>query len=247
MSKKTPAGPPLKAVFFDIDDTLYSTSEFAKTARLNSVHAMIRAGLRMKVPECFRELTQIIEEFGPNFEHHYDKLLLRVPRELYAGRNPAIIVAAAVVAYHETKTTQLKPYKDVTEVLQILKQTDLLLGVITDGWEIKQAEKLIRLKLLDYIHPQAIFITGQIGIGKSNIKIYQGACESLGLSPESCMYVGDNPINDIDTPNKLGMITVLNRRSGKYLTVTGKTEPRHVIHDMWELLEILQRDYNIAV
>lgn len=237
----------LKAIFFDIDDTLYSTSEFAKTARLNSVHAMIGAGLRMKVADCFRELKQIIDEFGPNFEHHYNKLLLRISSDLYAGINSAVIVAAAVVAYHETKVHQLKPYEDVKEVLQTLKAAGLPLGVITDGLEIKQAEKLIRLKLLDYIDPQAIFITGQIGIGKTNVKIYENACQTLGFPPTSCMYVGDNPINDIDPPNKIGMITVLNRRSGKYLSVTGKTEPRHVVHDMWEFLDILRRLYNVTV
>ena len=237
----------LKAIFFDIDDTLYSTSEFANSARLNSVHAMIDAGLDMKVADCFNELKQIIAEFGSNFDHHYDKLLLRVPKKIYADVNPAVIIAASVVAYHETKVSQLRPYDDVMEVLQTLKQAGLSIGIITDGLEIKQAEKLIRLKLLDYIDSQAIFITGQIGIGKTNVKIYKNACKSLNLPPVSCMYVGDNPINDVDPPNKIGMVTVLNRRSGKYLGVTGKTEPAHVIHDMWELLEILRRDYNVIV
>jgi FMN phosphatase YigB (HAD superfamily) len=32
--------PDLKAIFFDIDDTLFSTSEFANKARENAVEAM---------------------------------------------------------------------------------------------------------------------------------------------------------------------------------------------------------------
>lgn len=242
----TPSSSTLNAIFFDIDDTLYSTSEFAKTARLNSVHAMIRAGLQMKVADCFIELNRIIKKFGPNYDHHYDKLLLSIPQEWYSGRNPAIIVAAAVVAYHQTKVSQLKPYEDVIEVIQTLKKAGITLGIITDGLETKQAEKLIRLKILDYINPQAIFITGQIGIQKNDVKLYQNACESLNIPPTSCMYVGDNPINDIDPPNKIGMITVLNQRSGKYLGVKGETEPTHIIHDMWELLVILRHDYNVV-
>jgi putative hydrolase of the HAD superfamily len=244
-----PSTPTLEAIFFDIDDTLYSTSEFAKTARLNSVRAMIREGLQIDEDSCFKELTEIVEEFGSNFKHHYDKLLLRIPKESYADKNPAVIIAAAVVAYHDNTKIKLKShaYEDVPEVLNILKQTGLLLGVITDGLEIKQAEKLIRLKLLEYFNPKAIFITNQIGIGKSNFKIYKNACESLNLPPTSCVYVGDNPKNDIDPPNKIGMITVLNKRGGKYSGVTGQTEPTHVIHDMWELLEILRHDYNVIV
>ena len=35
----------LKAVLFDIDDTLFSTTHFARTARRNAVRAMVAAGL----------------------------------------------------------------------------------------------------------------------------------------------------------------------------------------------------------
>ena len=210
--------PELKAIFFDIDDTLFSTFEFAKAARLNSVYAMIRAGLKCNVNECIQELNEVTEEFGSNYEHHYDRLLLRLPKESYKDINPAIIVAAGVVAYHQTKNSSLKPYDDVVEILRILSKTELILGIITAGLKIKQAEKLVRLDLLKYLNPRAIFITDQIGIGKPNIKLYKNACDTLNLDPKFSMYVGDNPISDIDPPNKLGMITVLNRRSGKYLT-----------------------------
>ena len=60
----------LKAIFFDIDDTFYSTSEFSKTARLNSVYAMIEAGLKISVTDCFDELREVIAEFGANFGNH---------------------------------------------------------------------------------------------------------------------------------------------------------------------------------
>lgn len=237
----------LKAIFFDVDDTLYSTSEFAKAARLNSVYAMIRAGLRCNVNECIQELKEVTEEFGPNYENHYDRLLLRLPKENYEGINPAVIVAAGVVAYHKTKNSSLKPYDDVVETMRILSRTELILGIITAGLKIKQAEKLVRLDLLKFLDPRAIFITDQIGIGKPNVKLYKNACDSLGLQPHSCMYVGDNPLSDIDPPNRLGMLTVLNRRGGKYLSVQGKTTPRHTITDMWELLKIVKEEYKIPL
>jgi putative hydrolase of the HAD superfamily len=237
----------LKAVFFDIDDTLFSTSEFAKAARLNSVYAMIRAGLKCNVNECIQELKEVIEEFGSNYEHHYDRLLLRLPKESYKDVNPAVIVAAGVVAYHQTKSSSLKPYDDVIETLRILSNTNLILGIITAGLKIKQAEKLVRLDLLKYLSPKAIFITDQIGIGKPNVKLYKNACEALELDPKSCMYVGDNPISDIDPPNTLGMFTILSRRSGKYLSIVGKTSPTYTISDMWDLLKIIKEDFGISV
>ncbi|MFH0926743.1 MAG: HAD-IA family hydrolase [bacterium] len=237
----------LKALFFDIDDTLYSTSEFANTARLNSVQAMINAGLKVELTECFREMTEVIKEFGSNFGFHYDKLLLRLPKETYTGVNPAVIIAAGMVAYHETKFKSLKPYEDVIEIFQLLSKTKLVIGIITAGLQIKQAEKLVRLNLLKYINPQAIFITDQIGIGKSNEKLYRTACELIGILPHNCMYVGDNPFCDVDPVKRIGMISVLNRRSGKYMEVKGQEAPDYIIHNMWELVEILRNRYNVKV
>lgn len=137
----------LSAIFFDIDDTLYSTTEFAVQARRNSVNAMIRAGLRMDPEECLRELNEVIGEFSSNYEQHFDKLLLRIPQKCYDGINPGILIASAVVAYHDTKVQQLVPFPNVPEVLERLSQTNLILGVITDGRDIKQAEKLVRLRV----------------------------------------------------------------------------------------------------
>lgn len=214
-------------------------------ARLNSVYAMLEAGLQMSVRECIEELREVIEEFGSNFGHHYDRLLLRIPKEKYGDVNPAVIVAAGVVAYHETKYKNLKPYEDVLEVLRILSSTDLILGVITAGLMHKQAEKLVRLKILDYLTSNAIFITDQIGIGKPNVKLYKNAYKRLGLKAEECMYVGDNPVSDIDPTNRLGMVTVLNRRGGKYMETKGESEPDYIIHDMWELLDILKKKFGI--
>jgi putative hydrolase of the HAD superfamily len=235
----------LGAIFFDIDDTLYSTSNFAARARNNSIAALIKTGLDLPRDIVSKELSEIITEFSSNYEQHYDKLLLRVPYRCYEGINPAILTASAVVAYHQTKFRELKPYPDVLAVLKILARTDLIRGVITSGLAIKQAEKIIRLKIYHLLTPRAIFISDQIGINKPNIKLYQRACSDLNIQPSEAMYVGDNPLTDIDPPNRLGMITVQSKRSGKYTALKGKTKPRYQINNFWELLTILKKDFNL--
>lgn len=237
----------LKAIFLDIDDTLFSTSEFADLARWNAVNAMVRAGVKIKPEDLKAELEEVISEFSSNYEHHYEKLLLRIPRRLYKKINPAIIVAAGVVAYHNTKFEQLEPYEDVLEVLKILSNSNLTLGVITAGLTIKQSEKLIRLGLLEYFNPNAIFISEQIGISKPNIKLYQRACSDLNLRPGETMYVGDAPLHDVDPPNRIGMITVHNRRGGKHLDQKAETRPQYTIHNFWDLLDLLQKDFKIEL
>ena len=239
--------PELKAIFFDIDGTLFSTSEFAARARHAAVDAMIGAGLRLEHDELYAELSEVIREFSSNHDSHFDKLLVRLPRRVTKGLNAAMVIAAGVVAYHETKSRQLEPYEDAVEALRRLAQTDLLLGVITEGLAVKQAEKLVRLRLADFFAPQAIFISHQLGISKPNTKLYQRACGDLNLKPSSCMYIGDNPLTDIDPANKVGMITVRIKRDEKFLRSSGETEAQHEIQNYWDLLELLRSDYGVAV
>lgn len=235
----------LKALFFDIDDTLFSTTEFAEQARRESITQMIRYGLKVSENDALYELKEVINEFTSNYHSHFDKLLLRFPSSAFAGVNPAIIIAAGVVGYHQTKFEKLKPYPDVVEVLEILSGTPLILGVISAGLAVKQAEKLVRLDLVKYIDPKAIFISEQIGISKPNIKLYQKACQTLNLEPEEVMYIGDNPVMDIDPTNSLGMITVLNRRSSQHGFSEGKTKPDYEIQNFHDLLAILKRDFGL--
>ena len=237
----------LKAVFFDVDDTLYSTSEFAQRARSNSLDSLISMGLKAKKEELQRELDEVIREFTSNYEHHFDQLLMRLPERLKGDVNPALLTASAVVAYHDTKFSELVAYEDVLDVLRVLAQTDLVLGVITDGPVIKQAEKLIRLGVLPYLHARGIFITHQMGYSKTNVKLYERVCREFELRPETVMYVGDNPINDVDPPNAVGMVTVRCRRGGKYSELSGNTQAVHEIHNFYDLLELLKTQYGVGV
>ncbi|MBI4712242.1 MAG: HAD-IA family hydrolase [Planctomycetes bacterium] len=230
----------MKAIFFDIDDTLYSTSDFARRARENSLRAMINLGLKLPLNTLVKELNEVISEFSSNYEHHFDKLLVRIPSRYYQSINPTTLVAAAVIAYHQTKSKELKPYPDALKALKALARTDLLRGVISDGLTIKQMEKLLRLGIYPLFSPGAIFISEQVGINKPNPKLYQRICSELTLMPQDIMYVGDNPLLDIDPANKIGMITVLFRRSKKYLAVKGKTKPRYQIDNFNQLLNILK-------
>lgn len=237
----------LKGIFFDVDDTLYSTSEFAELARSQALDAMIAAGLGMERKLLQEELDEVISEFTSNYEHHFDKLLLRIPKRFYRGVNPAVIVAAGVIAYHETKIRRLAPYEDAVEVLRLLSKTPLILGVITEGLEVKQAEKLVRMRITQFLSPAAIFISNQIGISKPNPKIYQRVCSDLNLKPSETMYVGDNPLHDVDPPNQIGMHTVRMRRGGKYYHTEGKSQAHREVQNFWDLLDYLRQELNVQV
>ena len=229
----------LDAIFFDVDDTLFSTTRFAETARRNSIRAMIDLGLNIEFEEAYRELLEVIAEFSSNYPNHYDKFLSRLPASALQGCKSSLLVAAAVVAYHETKFRELATYEDVLEALRLLAKTDLVMGIITSGLRIKQAEKIIRLRIWPYLDKRAIFITDEIGIGKPNPKLFLKACDLCGLDPERTMYVGDHPIHDIDPANRVGMVSVWNKREGKHIVLKGRTQPDYTIYNFLDLLDLL--------
>ncbi len=237
----------LQAVLFDIDDTLFSTTQFAKMARGNAVRAMIEYGLQATEAQALAELQEVIFEFSSNYGQHFDKLLMRLSGGNLHPARQSMIVSAGVVAYHDTKFQGLELFSDVKPLLVGLKSCGIRIGVITHGWTAKQTEKLIRLGLVPVLFtPDSVFISDSVGINKPNPKLYLTALAGLGLeNPSQVMYVGDNPKNDIAPPMGLGMKTVWSRRASR----TKKTEIKatHEVADFIELAEILRSEYQIPL
>ena len=84
----------LDAIFFDIDDTLFSTTVFADKARRNAIDAMIRAGLNASRQDAMRELEDVIQEFSSNYSGHFDKVLDRLGPDSHSGSNRAVTSAS---------------------------------------------------------------------------------------------------------------------------------------------------------
>lgn len=239
------AKKPLKAVFFDVDDTLFSSTEFSTNARRESARAMIKAGLSIDEESLLAELDEVIREFGSNDEKHFDKLLKRMPEGTYPEGARLFIIMAGVIAYHHCKFHNFKPYEDALEVMRRMRDSGLRLGIISAGVPAKQVEKILRLNLLPLVDPNQIFITESVGIAKTNPKIYMRACRSINANPVECAYVGDNPLVDVDIPHRIGMRTFFSRRGGKYENLSGEAQADHVIHNFWDLWDILEREYEI--
>jgi putative hydrolase of the HAD superfamily len=226
----------LKAVFFDIDDTLYDSTTLARRARLNSIRAMIDAGLKERdEAKLYSLLQKIIKKFGSNYPRHYDELL----RELGLPWNPKI-VAAGVVAYEHTKFGYLKPFPGVVPTLIELRQR-FRLGVISNGLAIKQWEKLINLSLHHFF--DVVVTSEEVGCEKPSREIFEVAVRRLGVACEECVMVGDRIDTDIAGGKRAGMRTVWLRR-GKYASAEPRNEeerPDAVIREIVELPEALKK------
>jgi putative hydrolase of the HAD superfamily len=218
----------MKHVFFDIDDTLFPSTEFSALARRNAINAMIGMGLRAGYEDASSRLNAIIGRKGSNYGHHFDDLC----KELKAAR-PARYVAAAVAAYHDTKTAIL-PYPTVPLTLMKLRQKGYKLYAATNGDPIKQWDKLIRLRIALYFDD--VFVSEELGMEKGT-EFYKKLLKLLGAKPTECVMVGDREDADILPPKSLGMATV-RVLSGKYANVPSNAD--FVIKDVAELVTIAE-------
>lgn len=231
----------LQAIFFDIDNTLFATRTFVAGARRAAITAMCEAGLRGDIDHLLEQLAEVVAEFGSNDSGHFAKLLKRLPPESLGGRDPLILEAAGIVGYQQTKFRKYKPHEDVLEVLGELARSRLILGILSNGRAIKQAEKLVRLGVLPYLDSEAIFISEAQGVAKPNPRAFMAPCQKFDLEPESVMIVGDHPEMDVEPTRKLGMISVQNCRNIE----TARRHPGadYHINNFWDLQDILREDF----
>jgi len=97
-------------------------------------------------------------------------------------------------------------FDDVEETLQKIKERNIKLGIMTNGTSESQRGKLRRFDIEKYF--DYIFIEGEVGYGKPDIKIYEYILQTTGVECNKIIMVGDNLVWDIEPPQKLGIYTI---------------------------------------
>lgn len=77
------------------------------------------------------------------------------------------------------------------------------LGMITNGLPDVQWEKINRTGIAPLF--EAIIVSGEVGYGKPDLRIYQDAMSRLQVAPGECLMVGDNLLKDVLAPQELGI------------------------------------------
>jgi len=175
-----------------------------------------------------------VEKYGSNYDEHFDRLL----ETLGYTRDPKII-AAGIVAYHDTKLAYIKPNPDVIPTLIALRDEGCKLGIVSNGRSVKQWEKLIRLGLHHFF--DAVIISEDVGSEKPQSKIFRVAIEELGVKPEETIYVSDDLETDVLGANKAGLISIRVIKQKHEEPILNKDmRPKFTITKISELLSILE-------
>lgn len=213
------------AICFDLDDTLYDYLRYAQSG-LDEVGAYLEA------------LTG--RQYGAElFDIYFEDGITDEPFDVLVERHglPPELVDEMVEAYHGA-TGPLQPYPETEPVLAELTET-YPLGCITDARE--GHAKLQRLGLREYF--DEVLVTQSIGRSKEEPAAFEHLLSKLSASPQSTVYVGDDPRVDFRAPNELGMTTVRLRR-GRYADLEPDDRdaaPDHEIRQLDALPNLLTR------
>lgn len=221
----------IRAVFFDMDDTLYDTSGFAAIARRAAVKSMVHNGLKCTEEEGYGKLMEIVKEKGSNYDKHFNILVEKIN-----GKPDPLIVVNGIITYHNTKFAMLKLEPETFSILLYLKSKGYKVGLITNGKELKQWEKLVRLGMYPFFDD--VVTSESVGIEKPDPKIFKIAMERLGVTSGTSLMVGNNFDADILGACNAGMQSMLinSRLSEKQ---KAKLEELDCLRDVREINNLL--------
>lgn len=228
----------IKATIFDLDDTLYNSTELSTHARRSAIRAMIDLGLQSTFDDAYQVLSEVVAEYGSNYNYHFDQMLKRLDVE---PAKMKLFIAAGMIAYHDIKITNIRPFHDVVPTLIELRKLEVKICILTDGGALKQYEKILRMRLQDFL--DEIIISEEVGIRKPNPKLFELPLKRFNIKPAEAIYVGDNYKSDLLPCMELGIHTVLIHRGGKYDRESSETKhnpPEYDISDLTKLISIIE-------
>lgn len=178
----------LKAVVFDMDDTLYSEKEYVRSGyrQIAKLFPQVE-NAEQKLWKFFEEKKAAIDEFLKSEGVYSDEIKARC-LNVYRCQEPEIHL-----------------YPGVKQMLQELKK-EYRLGLITDGRPEGQRAKIKALQLDEVI--DEIIVTDELGgieYRKPNPEAFRQMVKRLDVEYKDMCYVGDNVSKDFCAPIKLGM------------------------------------------
>lgn len=223
----------IRAVIFDLDNTLVDFMAMKRQAVDAAIHAMIDAGLDLPVEEVRSRIEAIYKERGIEFQSVFDQLLYD-----YFNKVNYKILSAGIIAYRRAREAALVPYPHVYMTLMELLKRGLRLAVVSDA---PAREAWLRLCYLNFHHIFHVVVTFEdTGQRKPQPGPFKKALEMLGVDPAEALMVGDWAERDMVGAANIGMKTVFARYGDTFGTV--ETHADYEIGDIKDLVPIVEKE-----
>lgn len=213
----------IKAVIFDLDDTLYPEISYIKSgfsilcSYLNSLNISAN-------------VEEMVKCFSTNASDAIKLYLENIGEYSYNLHN-------SLLNMHRAHIPNIRPFEHVEQVLIHLKKQNLALGLISDGTPYAQNNKLIGLKLEKYFDYKVYSDSlGGIHCRKPCDVSFRYIQKQMNIDFGEMIYIGDNYDRDFYPCEHLGIIGLqVSYDSGVYF---GK-KYKHSYTNYYELEKML--------
>ncbi|MGD0496376.1 MAG: HAD hydrolase-like protein [Candidatus Bathyarchaeia archaeon] len=198
----------IRAILFDLDNTLSDFMLMKEEACRAAVRAMIAAGLKMTEMEAYSQLMKTYFSIGLESDQAFTEFLK------CTGQFDHKILAAAINNYLKAKNNFVKPYPNVKFVLQKLRKKGVILNIVTDAPKTKAFQRLLIMGIEPYF--QTVIAFEDTGSKKQTGLPLKLALETLmsrvpGIMKSEILMVGDSIERDLIPAKKLGLRTALSK------------------------------------
>jgi len=220
----------IKAVIFDLDNTLLDFMKMKEYAVKAAIAGMIEAGLDIDDEESYKTIVSIYEEEGWENQQVFNYFLDRTVGEVNNK-----YLAAAIVAYRRAREANLLLYPNVNHTLVELMKAGIKLAVVSDA---PSREAWMRIYYLNLHHHFDFVLTfDDTNARKPSPIPFQMALKELKTEPSETLMVGDWPERDVAGANNLGIRTIFARYGDSFGTIDSGAD--WDINDVYEIVGIV--------
>ncbi len=202
----------IRAVLFDLDDTLHDDT-YAFTTAAQEVAAEVAAEHGIDALALKRAYIAEAEGFWHRLTAEELRTKLSQWRKTMWG-NALRSVGLEDVRLAESSATKYNVYRKkyfalfpgALDLLRELKAADMKLGLVTNGLSETHREKIALLQIAEYF--DAIFLADEVGMVKPDPLLFAHACTKLRTAPSESAMVGDRYERDIVGAIDAGLFTV---------------------------------------
>lgn len=198
----------IKAVIFDLDDTLYDYKSLNELAE-KEIQEHVKNMYNIDAPDFnkkYYEAKEIVKSrlHGTGAEHNR-LLYFQVFMELI-GRKPVSDALELYEIYWNTILDNIVLRDGVKDIFSFCHNNNISIGICSDLTAMIQHRKLKRLGIdsqVDYL-----VTSEEAGVEKPNPVIFATVLSKIGCDASECMFIGDSWNKDICGSKDMGMIPV---------------------------------------
>ncbi|KRK98203.1 HAD superfamily hydrolase [Secundilactobacillus odoratitofui DSM 19909 = JCM 15043] len=228
----------IKAIVFDLDDTLYDQQRPFQQALLSVWNDPAVSGSVLNdLFSTFKQLNDRVTTLETlNMTQVFDQL-----NTVLAHHDLPALAGSVWLAFwdqYQKEAAHIHLFTEIKDQLTFLKD-HYQLGIITNGTVEAQSQKALKLNLHQWIDRKNMVISEEVGLIKPDARIFTYFNRLLNLQANEVVYIGDNFNNDMLGAKQAGWHAFWFNHRGLDLPKSDYI-PDQTVESPAELAELLQ-------